>query len=175
MEVSETLTLSKLGFFITFPFPEQSRIDIIKAVKSIDISTKQKEIQDTLDEKLAKSLKPLGYFSAVEKDTECNLWLPDFQHAVDFYNPEKKIAIEVEKAEIKRVTHDLLKLINATKTFRAKIKYGVMIVPDKYFVKSGSKPFISTLKQDISFYFGTLLGDANLFDVLIIRYKVTSK
>jgi hypothetical protein len=44
--------------------------------------------------------------------------LPEFEHSVDFYNQKDKVAIEVEKAEIKRVVHDILKIINATKTIR---------------------------------------------------------
>ncbi len=175
MEISEIITLKDLGFYITFPFPEEQKKEIIDAVKSIRIPKSQKEIQNKLDEELDKILTPLGYFSDNRNDPQCKLWIPDFQHAVDFYNPNEKIAVEVEKAEIKRVVHDLLKLINATKTFRAKIKYGVLIVPDKYIVKSGPKPFISTLKNDIAFYFSNLLGDSNLFDLLIVCYKVVSK
>jgi len=175
MRISEIMTLKDLGFYINFPFPSEEKLVITNAIKNIKIPPKQGEIQKKLESELTKTLKKHGYFSSETGDTECRLWMPEFQHAVDFYNPDKKIAIEVEKAEIKRIMHDLLKLVNATKTFRPKIKYGVLIVPNKYFIRSGVRNFISTIKQEISFYFSNLLGDSGLLDLLIISYEVKSK
>lgn len=100
--------------------------------------------------------------------------MPEFEHSVDFYNQKDKVAIEVEKAEIKRVVHDVLKMINATKTFRSKISYGILIVPEFYFANKHRRPFLATLKADLAFYFGSLLEDSKLKDLLIIVYKVLS-
>ena len=44
-----------------------------------------------------------------------------FRNEVDFYNPSKKIAIEVEKTEVKRVIHAVLKLVNGSMTFMPRI------------------------------------------------------
>jgi hypothetical protein len=175
MEISEIFTLGDLGFYVKFRFPPEHQQELRGIVESIDIPTIQKEIQNNIEGKLAPILKDLGYFSAFNKDDECKLWRPEFQHAVDFYSPDRKIAIEVEKAEIKRVVHDILKLVNGTKTFRSKIKYGVLIVPDIYLFGKNKKNFASTLKQDIQFYFGGLLEDSGLLDILVICYKVESK
>jgi len=179
MEVSEILTLKDLGFYITFPFPETDKNIIIRAIKSLKIEPKQNQIQKNLDSELAEALKNEGYYYSKDvdpgKSSKCKLWEPDFQNSVDLFNPERKIAIEIEKAEIKRVIHDILKLVNASKTFKPKVRFGVLMVPDKYFVGSRFSNFIGQVKKEISFYFGGVIDGFSLLDILIIAYKVNSK
>jgi hypothetical protein len=40
---------------------------------------------------------------------ECKLWSPEFNHSVDLYHPDERIAIEIEKSQQKRVSDDILK------------------------------------------------------------------
>lgn len=179
MKISEILTLKDLGFYITFPFPESHKEIIVRAIRSLKIEARQHQIQKSLDQELGEALKNEGYYYSKdadpEKSSKCKLWQPDFQYSVDLFNPERKIAIEIEKAEIKRVIHDILKLVNASKTFKPKVRFGVLLVPDKYFVGSRFSNFIGRVKKDISFYFGGVIDGSNLLDLLIISYKVDSK
>lgn len=175
MKIFETYTLGDLGFYINFQFPRDEITRITDAMKRIRLET-QKEIQDSLDRVLAEELSSSGYVSGTEV---CQFWLPEFRHSVDIYNPEKKIAIEVEKAEKKRVVHDILKLINGSNTFVPKVRYGVLVLPQFYLVKSQKSgevkktTFATNAKQDIKFYFGNLIpSKANMQDMLVISYSV---
>lgn len=174
MDIVKTYTLNELGFLINFPFPNEHRMFIENALKSINLHS-QKEIQANLDKALGDKLREYGYTDNEEK---CSFWLPEFRKRVDLYHPDAGIAIEVEKAEIKRIVHDVLKLINGSLTFVPKIKYGVLVIPEHYFVNDRgagadkSKSFESTARKDIKFYFGNIIPNkTNLQDILIVVYK----
>lgn len=100
---------------------------------------------------------------------------PDSRNEVDFYNPSKKIAIEVEKSEVKRVIHAVLKLVNASMTFMPKVKHGVLWCR-MYIRQSGKKsPFFGRVKKELPFYFQKIIPDnCNLQDILIIVYNMST-
>lgn len=158
-----------MGFPIKFPFPADERNRILKAIGEITFSS-QKEVQRGLDAELARKLSKDGYTS--DKNV-CKLWRPDFEHAIDIYNPSRLIGIEIEKSEKKRVVHDVLKLVNGASTFVPKIRYGVLIIPSKYFVRGKPKSFATTAKQDIRFYVGNIIANStNMHDLLVVVYDV---
>ncbi len=164
-----TLGEEPFNFDITWPFPIDERNKIVKAVKKIDINNPSQISK--LDEKLNLQLADKGYIWDSISKTDCSLWKPDFENSVDFYNKEKKIAIEVEKTEVKRIIHDFLKLVNGSLTFVPKIRYGVIILPDKYKRTSGKvSPFSSRVYREINFYFNQLILHSKLNDVLFIIY-----
>lgn len=70
------------------------------------------------------------------RNSVCKLWDNEgFDHSVDLYNAEKRIAVEIEKSERKRVSDDILKFIKGGKTQQAnrkKIEFGCLIVPTNY-------------------------------------------
>jgi hypothetical protein len=70
------------------------------------------------------------------RNPACKLWgNSGFDYSVDLYNPEERIAIEIEKSERKRVSDDILKFIKGGKTQkdnRKKIEFGCLIVPVNY-------------------------------------------
>jgi len=169
VKVVETYCLGDLGFPIKFPFPAGERKKILGAVGEIALSS-QREIQRDLDAELARKLEKNGYTSDHNK---CKLWRPDFEHAIDIYNQSRLIGIEIEKSEKKRVVHDVLKLVNGASTFVPKIRYGVLVIPSKYFVRGKPKSFAATAKQDIRFYVGNIIANsANMHDLLVVVYDV---
>lgn len=172
---SYTLADPPFHYVISFPFPEDERQILVDSIRSIDLRTPT-EVLQSLETEMAKRLTPNGYYSSKDNPDACRLWFPDFKNEVDFYNPPKKIAIEVEKSEVKRVIHDMLKLVNGSMTFMPKVKYGVLVIPNIYVRKTGKKsPFFSTVKRELPFYFQKIIpGNCNLQDVLIIVYNMES-
>jgi hypothetical protein len=168
---SYTLGEPPFNYVVSFPFPDEERRMLEKCITSINLKT-PKDILVSLESELAKSLEPNGYLYFRNHPNACRLWLPDFRNEVDFYNSEKKIAIEVEKSEVKRVVHAILKLVNASMTFIPKVKYGVLIVPEVYARHSKKiSPFFSRVKKELPFYFQKIIpNNCNLQDVLIIVY-----
>jgi len=163
------------NYVISFPFPQDERKILEDSIRSIDLKTPHKVLQ-SLEMEMAKQLSPRGYFCSIDHPDECRLWTPDFRNEVDFYNPSKKIAIEVEKTEVKRVIHAVLKLVNGSMTFMPKVKYGVLVVPDVYVRQSGKKsPFFDRVKKELPFYFQKIIPDnCNLQDILIIVYEMAA-
>ena len=84
---------------------------------------------------------------SVEGTGECSLWTDEgFNHRVDLYHREKRIAIELQKSEKKYVWKDLAKFGRGAHTQArggGKIKYGCLVVPDYY---SGKSVFTGTRK-----------------------------
>ncbi|MFB6186546.1 MAG: hypothetical protein ABEI86_06740 [Halobacteriaceae archaeon] len=108
-----------------FPETELSRIkSAIEAVEeSVFVETASKK-EVSLDEEIASLL---GSY-APEGKTEHHLW-KNSSHSVDLYNPEEKIAVEIEKTEQKNIWKNLIKF------FRGKevgIDYGCVVVPENY-------------------------------------------
>lgn len=83
------------------------------------------------------------------RKTKCKLWSKDgFDHSVDLYQEEDRIAIEIEKSERKRVSDDILKFIRGGKTQRdgrAAIEFGALIVPINY--RGNDNIFKGTVKN----------------------------
>jgi len=171
MEIKDfTLGEEPFNFDISWPFPSEDRKILIDAVCDIKIYSPAEVPQ--LEEMLSKKLNKFGYIWDGKNRERCMLWRPDFRMSVDFYNEEKKIAIEVEKTEVKRIIHDFLKLINGSLTFVPKIKYGVIIYPQNYLRTSGEKSiFASRVVSEINFYFKHLIVQSSLKDVLFVVYN----
>lgn len=102
------------------------------------------------------------------RNPSCKLWESDgFDYSVDLYHQEKRIAIEIEKSERKRISDDILKFIKGGKTQRSnrkKIEFGCLIVPVNY-RSSGNlfKESMRTLKFIRSILF--------VEDVAVIGYR----
>ena len=164
-----SLSEKPFDFDISWPFPAQERNILLNAIKSIKISS-PKNI-NKLESLLAKIISKNGYVWDETSREKCTLWRPDFRMSVDFYNEEKKIAIEVEKTEVKRIIHDFLKLTNGSLTFVPKVRYGVIIHPMKYKRTSGKESvFASRVIKEIQFYFKRLIAQTSLNDVLFLMY-----
>jgi hypothetical protein len=90
---------------------------------------------------------------STEGSNECVLWAGDgFQHSVDLYHTEERIAIELEKSEKKYVWKDLVKFGRGGCTSngdRKKVEYGCLVVPDYYL--SESRPVFSGTRQTLKF------------------------
>lgn len=166
-------------FVISFPFPAEERYILTGALESIDDSVLREQLEqpkeDIIEREIDKKLSPNGYiYSGSDPEKKCQLWKPDYYHEADFYNPKKKISIEVEKTEVKRVVHDVLKLVNGSMTFIPKVRYGVLVIPYRYVRKGGKEsPFFSRVRREIPFYFQKIIPEkCNLHDLLIIVYHV---
>ena len=66
-----------------------------------------------------------------------------WKHCFDIYNPRLKIAIEVEKTEVKRILHDLLKFSIGNR--KHLVDLGVLIVPKKY--RHLTRPFRYAIRE----------------------------
>ncbi|WP_439028095.1 hypothetical protein [Haloarchaeobius sp. DT45] len=114
-----------------FPTDEYERI--LSAVKDAPNSVFDKNQKD-LDSHVARALSDYHFEQDSESgmNSKCKLWAPEFNHSVDLYHPEERIAIEVEKSQRKRVSDDILKFVKGGKTQlknRKKIEFGCLIVP----------------------------------------------
>lgn len=116
-------------------FPEDEYNSILEAVKEAPQTVFGQS--HGLDRYLAEYL--LDYEFELDansgRNSACQLWAPEFQHSVDFYQSENRIAIEIEKSQQKRVSDDILKFIKGGKTQRnnrKKIEFGCLIVPTSY-------------------------------------------
>lgn len=102
------------------------------------------------------------------RNPACKLWSNEgFDHSVDLYHPEKRLAIEIEKTERKRVSDDILKFIKGGKTQkdnRQKIEFGCLIVPTNY--RDSGDIFEETLRN-LNFMRGVIFVE----DIGVIGYK----
>lgn len=163
MEI-ETVSLKDLGFNIKEDFPVGIRDELVKKLKKID------HLYKTGDKPIEKFLNPLGYLSELSNKEQCQFFLNEFKHSVDFYHPIERIAIEVEKAEVKRIPHDIIKLLKASN--KDKIDFGVLVIPKLYKTSNKSRPFFDIAKNDIQFYFKEIFESESfkIKDILIIIY-----
>ena len=162
----ETLTLKDLGFKIKENFPQNIKAELLSELEKIDFL-----FQERNDSKIVEKLKPLGYVSEFENKKECQIFNEKKpKHSVDFYHQGHKIAIEVEKAEVKRILHDVIKLMKAAE--HEFIDFGVLIIPKKYQTLKAERVFSETVKNDISFYFNAFFNPQihKLKDILIMIY-----
>ena len=166
------------SFVISFPFPAEDRAVLRHALQSISDSAYTEQLEKPkkpiIEERLAKNLRGSGYVWSKRAPDTCQLWRPEYNHEVDFFNAEKRIGIEVEKTEVKRVVHDVLKLVNGSMTFVPKIRYGVLVIPQKYKRKSGKESaYFSQVRRELPFYFQQIIPDhCGLHDLLILVYDM---
>jgi hypothetical protein len=115
--------LVKTGFFSdikdskssrTFPMDQCQAIEaaIEEVPRSIFINSQNDQEIRKFDGHLAEELP--GYEhehdSGSGRNPKCKLWDNEgFDHSVDLYHPDERIAVEVEKSERKRVSDDLIK------------------------------------------------------------------
>lgn len=123
-------------------FPNDEHKKILSAIESVPehIFTESKkgvEIRK-FDSIIAGGLPEYAHEHASEtgRNSACKLWANSgFNHSVDLYNPDKRIAIEIEKSEAKRVSDDILKFIKGGKSQKGNrklIEFGCLIVPVNY-------------------------------------------
>lgn len=123
-----------------------------------------------MDALIAKNLPEYEFEHDGEngRNSACKLWENNgFDHSVDLYNAEKRIAIEIEKTERKRVSDDILKFIKGGKTQknkRKRIEFGCLIVPTNY---GGSGNIFGGSLRNLEFMRSVLFVE----DIAVIGYK----
>lgn len=127
------------------------------------------EIQK-FDEEIAGALADFAFEHGSEngRNPDCKLWEKDgFDHSVDLYHTDERIAIEIEKSERKRVSDDVLKFIKGGRTQRdgrKKIEFGALVVPVNY--RESGNLFQHTLTT-LEFMRGLLFVE----DIAVIGYR----
>lgn len=114
-------------------FPDEEYQKIVSAIEQVPEDTHTEDF----DGMIADVLPEYAYEwdSDSGRNIETKLWGPRFNHSVDLYHPKKRIAIEIEKAQRKRISDDILKFIKGGKTQkggRKKIEFGCLIVPAEH-------------------------------------------
>jgi len=147
-----------LDYYQPRDFDSNIRDMIISALKAV-----LETYDERLDERLLEELKKrdeefLGLEVPIFRDARFRL---KHGYTVDIYQPKRKIAIEIEKTEVKNIWKDLVKLSIANK--KKLVRYGVIICPKQYRGKGEkvhTSPYIMA-KEIYEFmknlYFGSLL------------------
>lgn len=154
-------------------FPRDAFQEIEAAVRAVPpdifgVGSTGAEIRQ-FDDYVADGLGAYEYEHAGDggRNHACKLWEDDgFDHSVDLYHPSRRIAIEIEKSERKRVSDDFLKFIKGGKTQRAnrkKIEFGCLIVPVNY---RGSGDLFGSAMRTLEFMRSILFVE----DVGVIGY-----
>ncbi len=143
VEVVRTGFLSSVRTQSTYRvFPEDEQRKILSAIESVPneiFTTGKKGVEiRKFDSVIAEGLPEYAHEhdSKTGRNQSCKLWAHQgFDHSVDLYNPDKRIAIEIEKSEAKRVSDDILKFIKGGKSqkdSRKLIEFGCLVVPVNY-------------------------------------------
>lgn len=156
-------------------FPEKEYERILGAVQGAPGSVFDDDDED-LDGYIAEILTDYEFEqdSVVGRNDACKIWKEKFDHTVDFYHREKRIAIEVEKTQQKRVSDDILKFIMGSKWERekeSKIKFGCLVVPVNYGVRSdrsGTDNLFKEAIQNLKFTRSVL----HVEDIAVIGYRI---
>lgn len=166
--MSYTLQDQPFNFQIPEPFPAVEKQQLEVALHLVELT---RNTQCRLDDLLQPGLERLGY-SRQRKD--CQIWAPEFDHCFDFINPKKGIAIEIEKSEVKRIVHDVLKFVKGSRLTKKKIRYGVLVIPNRYkSAKSNhERAFWEIVQQDVVFYCKDIILESDLKDILFLVYDV---
>ncbi|NIC00913.1 hypothetical protein [Halobacterium sp. R2-5] len=159
-------------------FPEEEYDWILNAVQDASDSVFDGHGED-LDGHIAEILSDYAFEHDGDsgRDQACKLWAPKFNHTVDFYHPEKRIAIEVEKTQQKRVSDDILKFIKGGKTqhqYRQKIEFGCLVVPVNYGIRSDRSSTDNLFKeamQNMEFVRSVL----HVEDIAVIGYRIPAE
>lgn len=174
VQVEKTGFLSDIRGQSTYrAFPDDDLQEIQSAIEGVSTEIFRENATGTeikrFDALVAANL--VGYEH--EHDSEngrnpvCKLWESDgFDYSVDLYNPEKRIAIEIEKSEIKRVSDDILKFVKGGKTQkdnRKKVEFGCLIVPTNY---GGSRDLFGGSMRTLEFIRSILFVE----DIAVIGY-----
>lgn len=172
VQIEKTGFLSDIRNQSTYrTFPSAEFDEIRAAIEDIPAKTFQEtehgqEIRK-LDELIAAGLFEHEHYGT-GRNPRCKLWANNgFNHSVDLYHPEKRIAIEIEKSERKRVSDDILKFIKGGKTQRnkrKKIEFGCLIVPVNY---RGSGNIFAGALNTLDFMRSVLFVE----DVAVIGYR----
>lgn len=155
-------------------FPEDALAAIRSAVAAVPGSVfldtaKHREVGG-FDASIAEGLPDYEYEGDATGgfNPNCKLWTHlDFNYSVDLYNPDSRIAIEVEKTERKNISDDLLKFQKGYRTEqggRPKIEFGCLIVPVNY---RGTGNLYQHSLTKLDFMKGVLFID----DVAVIGYR----
>lgn len=175
VQVEKTGFLSDIRNQSTYRTFPPAEFDMIRAaIEDIPARTFQsnehgREIRK-LDELIAAGLPDYEHehHEGTGRNPRCKLWMDDgFNHSVDLYHPGKRIAIEIEKSERKRLSDDILKFIKGGKTQRnnrKKIEFGCLIVPVNY---RGSGNIFAGALNTLNFMRSVLFIE----DVAVIGYR----
>lgn len=108
-------------------FPETELAKLKSAIEAVEeevfLETESSN-EVEIDEVMATCLDSY----APEGKTEHQLW-DESNHSVDLYNPETRIAVEIEKTEQKNIWKNLIKLSRGKE---GEIDYGCVVVPENY-------------------------------------------
>ena len=175
------VTVEKTGFLSDIrsqskyrEFPDEELQEITSALEAVPDeifrgNTKGNEIK-RLDAIVADNLPGYAHEhdSPNGRNAVCKLWENEgFDHSVDLYNQEKRIAIEIEKSERKRVSDNILKFIKGGKTQkekRKKIEFGCLIVPTNY---RGSGDLFGSSMRNLEFIRSILFVE----DIAVVGYE----
>jgi len=156
------------------PFPEGEYDRILRAVQEAPDSVFDDNDED-LDGYIAENLLDYEFEQDADSGRNDACKLSDkFDHTVDFYHPEKRIAIEVEKTQQKRISDDILKFIMGGKWERdevSKIKFGCLVVPVNYGQRSDRSTTDNLFKEamkNLEFTRSVL----HVHDIVVIGYKI---
>lgn len=143
-------------------FPEEELSKLKSAIETVndDIfieSGSGDEIK--LDEKMASRLDKY----ASGQKTEYQLW-EDSNHSVDLYNPDKRIAVEIEKTEQKNIWKDLIKFSRGSDD---QIEYGCAILPENYRVSDRNHNIFRHAQRALKFTSPLM----PVQDVVLIGYR----
>ena len=175
VEIEETGFLSEIRSQSTYrTFPTEAFDEILAAISEIPdevfIDNQSGQEIRKLDEHIASRLPDFEHehHGGAGRNPACKLWADDgFNHSVDLYHPEKRIAIEIEKSERKRLSDDILKFIKGGKTQRdnrKKIEFGCLIVPVNY---RGSGNIFAGALTTLDFMRSVLFVE----DIAVIGYR----
>lgn len=155
-------------------FPKNPLSEIKSAVERVPTSVfvdaeNGHELRE-FDDRIGDSLPEYEYEHANEsgRNPACKIWKDKgFDHSVDLYHPEERIAIEIEKSERKRVSDDILKFIKGGQTWRDKrhrIEFGCLVVPTNY---RGNDNIFGGVETTLDF----MRGIMHIEDVAVIGYR----
>ncbi len=175
VEVIETDTFSNHRTQTKYrEFPQSELSEIVAAVEgvgtSVFVDAKTGHELRAFDDKIAHSLPEYEYEhdSKSGRNSATKIWKDKgFDHSVDLYHTEKRIAVEIEKSERKRVSDDLLKFIKGGQTYRDnrhRIEFGCLIVPTNY---RGTDNIYGGVVTTLDF----MRGIMHVEDVAVVGYR----
>ncbi|WP_020220526.1 hypothetical protein [Halarchaeum acidiphilum] len=155
-------------------FPEDQYERILSSVEEAPIHILEKDSDEDLDRHIAHGLPDYHFEQDARtgRNPRCKLWCPDFDHSVDLYNTDERIAIEIEKSQRKRVSDDVLKFIRGGKTHennRKKIEFGCLVVPVNW--GSGNNDLFNEAMNCMRFIRSVL----HVEDIAVIGYRIPSE
>ena len=156
-------------------FPSNTLASIYSAVEQVPKEVFRNSAKNTeigaFDAEIAEGLPQYEYEGnrAGGYNPNCKLWSHlGFNYSVDLYQPDERIAIEVEKSERKSISDDLLKFQKGYRTRKdgqPKIKFGSLVVPVNY---RGKDNLYRHSLTKLDFMKGILFID----DVAVIGYRI---